>query len=100
MIGSATGYSQIPEYVTVVGRMKSVNGRFWLEADSGKLYMIVYREADTAKYINHRVRASGYLVQGYDPNPKYGDKNLPIEQIDPRDVINIITGVKLLGADF
>jgi hypothetical protein len=92
-------HSQIPEYVDLVGRMKSMNGKFWLETDSHKLYMLAYREADTVKYIGHRVKASGYLVEGYD-NPKYGNKNLPIEQIDPKDVINIITGVRLLGADF
>jgi hypothetical protein len=95
----ATTYCQtLPEYVNLSGEMKSIKGKLWLQTDSSGLYLLNYHDADSMRYIDHRVRASGYLLQGYD-NPKYGKENLPIEQIDPKDRINIITGVKLQKAE-
>ena len=95
LIGQRPAFSQsLPEYVTLIGNVKSLKGRMWLQTDSNQSYLLNYHDADSLSYINHRAKASGYLLQGYD-NPKYGQENLPIEQIDTKDIINIITGVRL-----
>ncbi len=82
------------EYVDITGVVSRVNDKFVLQSNDRKIYRLNCTAEDCSKYIGRRVNVHGILMQGYD-NPKYGNQNLPISQVAPADIINIITSVTI-----
>ena len=93
IVMAQTGSTGI-EFVDITGILKIADAKFVLTADDGRTYRVNCTEKDGSKYLNEKVQVQGILLQGYD-NPKYGNQNLPIEKIDPKDVIYIITSVSI-----
>ncbi|MDB5280986.1 MAG: hypothetical protein JWO06_61 [Bacteroidota bacterium] len=81
------------KFVDLTGLLQKVGDKYVLVANNIS-YRLASTDAECLKYIGQQVKVSGVLMQGYD-NPKYGKQNLPISQIDPADVINIISSVHI-----
>ena len=82
------------EFVDITGVVNMVNGKFVLQSKDQKSYRLNCAAGQCHKYVGQSVKAHGILMQGYD-NPKYGNQNLPISQIAPGDIINVITSVSI-----
>jgi hypothetical protein len=80
------------KFVDLTGTIKKSGNYFVLQLANLKTYRLNCTSCNFPSYINKNVKVHGVLVQGYN-NPKYGDQNLPVDKIDPKDIIEVITGV-------
>ena len=76
------------------GVIKKAGDNFVLESKDQKIFRLNCHSDDRLKYLNRPVKVHGILLQGYD-NPKYGDQNFPISQIESKDAISVVTGISI-----